>query len=196
MITGFSGHGFMHGPGAGLLLAEIILDGEATTLDISSLDYARFEQVSERDRMRLFAECMSIRMRCDDYLEAGSNVIVMGDINDGAGKDFYENRFSKSAVEQVMGNVWQPEWVLKSALERPKWGQYGWKPSTGRYKDRITEDKVNVLIDHILVSQGLQMSNGKVWNPYEQKNDPQVMAVEDELKDASDLYPITVEITV
>ncbi len=44
MITGFSGHGFMHGPGAGLLLAEIILDGTATTLDISSLDYARFEE--------------------------------------------------------------------------------------------------------------------------------------------------------
>lgn len=44
MITGFSGHGFMHGPGAGLLLAEIILDGEAVTLDISSLDYARFEE--------------------------------------------------------------------------------------------------------------------------------------------------------
>lgn len=42
VVTGFSGHGFMHGPVAGLLMAEIILDGQATTLDISSLDYARF----------------------------------------------------------------------------------------------------------------------------------------------------------
>ena len=42
VVTGFSGHGFMHGPAAGLLMAEIILDGRATTLDISSLDYARF----------------------------------------------------------------------------------------------------------------------------------------------------------
>jgi sarcosine oxidase, subunit beta len=41
-VTGFSGHGFMHGPVAGLLLAEIILDGRTTTLDISSLDYGRF----------------------------------------------------------------------------------------------------------------------------------------------------------
>jgi len=41
-VTGFSGHGFMHGPIAGLLLAEIILDGRATTLDISSLAYDRF----------------------------------------------------------------------------------------------------------------------------------------------------------
>jgi sarcosine oxidase, subunit beta len=42
VVTGFSGHGFMHGPAAGLLLAEIILDGRAHTLDIRALDYGRF----------------------------------------------------------------------------------------------------------------------------------------------------------
>jgi sarcosine oxidase subunit beta len=44
VVTGFSGHGFMHGPAAGLLMSEIILDGQATTLDISQLDYARFAE--------------------------------------------------------------------------------------------------------------------------------------------------------
>lgn len=44
VVTGFSGHGFMHGPVAGLLMAEFILDGEATTLDVSMLDYDRFEE--------------------------------------------------------------------------------------------------------------------------------------------------------
>jgi sarcosine oxidase subunit beta len=42
-ITGFSGHGFMHGPICGLLLAEEILDGRARTLDVSSLSIERFE---------------------------------------------------------------------------------------------------------------------------------------------------------
>jgi sarcosine oxidase subunit beta len=42
-IGGFSGHGFMHGPVCGLLLAEEILDGAAHTLDISSLYVDRFE---------------------------------------------------------------------------------------------------------------------------------------------------------
>lgn len=42
VVTGFSGHGFMHGPIAGLLLAEIILDGRASTLDVAMLDYRRF----------------------------------------------------------------------------------------------------------------------------------------------------------
>ena len=44
VVAGFSGHGFMHGPIAGLLLTEIILDGEATTLDISELAYSRFAE--------------------------------------------------------------------------------------------------------------------------------------------------------
>lgn len=39
---GFSGHGFMHGPISGKLMSEIVLDGEAHTVDVSMLDLARF----------------------------------------------------------------------------------------------------------------------------------------------------------
>ncbi len=42
--TGFSGHGFMHGPISGKLMAEILLDGAAHSVDISMLDLARFEE--------------------------------------------------------------------------------------------------------------------------------------------------------
>ncbi len=41
--AGFSGHGLMHGPAAGLLMAEEILDGRAETIDIDSLRWSRFE---------------------------------------------------------------------------------------------------------------------------------------------------------
>lgn len=44
LITGFSGHGFMHGPIGGKLMAEIILDGYAHTVDVSMLDLARFSE--------------------------------------------------------------------------------------------------------------------------------------------------------
>lgn len=44
IVTGFSGHGFMHGPVSGLLMSEIILDGNATTLDVSGLNLARFRE--------------------------------------------------------------------------------------------------------------------------------------------------------
>lgn len=42
VVAGFSGHGFMHGPVAGKLMSEIILDGKAKTVDVSRLNLARF----------------------------------------------------------------------------------------------------------------------------------------------------------
>lgn len=42
LLTGFSGHGFMHGPIGGKLLAEIITTGRAQTLDVSALALERF----------------------------------------------------------------------------------------------------------------------------------------------------------
>jgi sarcosine oxidase subunit beta len=42
VVAGFSGHGFMHGPIAGKLMTEIMLDGRAHTVDVSMLDYGRF----------------------------------------------------------------------------------------------------------------------------------------------------------
>jgi sarcosine oxidase subunit beta len=44
VVAGFSGHGFMHGPVAGKLMAEIMLDGKASTVDVSALDLARFAE--------------------------------------------------------------------------------------------------------------------------------------------------------
>jgi sarcosine oxidase subunit beta len=42
VVAGFSGHGFMHGPIAGQLMAELIADGRAVTVDIAPLDIQRF----------------------------------------------------------------------------------------------------------------------------------------------------------
>ena len=42
VIAGFSGHGFMHGPIAGQLMAELIANGRATTLDATPLALDRF----------------------------------------------------------------------------------------------------------------------------------------------------------
>jgi sarcosine oxidase subunit beta len=44
MVAGFSGHGFMHGPVAGKLMAELMVDGTYKTLDVSALDLARYDE--------------------------------------------------------------------------------------------------------------------------------------------------------
>ncbi len=42
VVTGFSGHGFMHGPISGKLMAELITEGSFKSVDVSALDLARF----------------------------------------------------------------------------------------------------------------------------------------------------------
>jgi sarcosine oxidase subunit beta len=42
VAAGFSGHGFMHSPATGLVMAELILDGAARTVDITPLALERF----------------------------------------------------------------------------------------------------------------------------------------------------------
>jgi len=44
LANGFSGHGFQHSPAVGEVIAELIVDGRATTLDISSLSIERFDK--------------------------------------------------------------------------------------------------------------------------------------------------------
>ena len=44
ICTGFSGHGFKLSPAVGIVMGELILDGHATSIDISSLRMNRFDQ--------------------------------------------------------------------------------------------------------------------------------------------------------
>lgn len=44
ICTGFSGHGFKLSPMVGLLMTELILDGQAATIDISPLRMSRFRE--------------------------------------------------------------------------------------------------------------------------------------------------------
>jgi sarcosine oxidase subunit beta len=43
VAAGFSGHGFQHSPATGRLMAELILDGRTTGIDISPVNIARFK---------------------------------------------------------------------------------------------------------------------------------------------------------
>ncbi len=116
----------------------------------------------------------------------------MGDINDGPGMDYYEAQFGRSAVEILMGDIFEPERILRNYCGRPKWGKYGWEPSSTRFKDRITGTNVNALIDHILISSGLNYTNDshKIWNPYHLD---EAKPIKTSLFDASDHFPVSIE---
>jgi sarcosine oxidase subunit beta len=42
LANGFSGHGFQHAPVVGKLLAELVVEGAARTVDVSGLGLERF----------------------------------------------------------------------------------------------------------------------------------------------------------
>ena len=44
LANGFSGHGFQHSPAVGKVIAELISEGEATTINIAPLSIERFEK--------------------------------------------------------------------------------------------------------------------------------------------------------
>lgn len=44
LANGFSGHGFQHSPAVGNVIAELIVEGKASTIDISPLSIERFEK--------------------------------------------------------------------------------------------------------------------------------------------------------
>lgn len=159
----------------------------------SSSDLVHWDRENYRNRRKLFAECTWIRRRVDQWLAQGENVIVMGDINDGPGMDNYEFQFGRSAVEIIMGDIYQPDSILMSHIGRPKWDMFGWNPSSTSFKDRITEKYVNVLIDHILVSKDISVKENshRTWNPFQ--NDD-LKSLKEALLEASDHFPVSIEL--
>lgn len=160
----------------------------------NATDRVHYERTSERNRRKLFAECTSIRRRVDEWLDQDRATIVMGDINDGPGFDYYEGRFGRSAVELIMGDIFMPDAILRNYIGAPKFGRYGWEPSTARFRDLFTEQNVNALIDHIMASKHLVPQGAepaKVWNPFQ---DDDAKPLKSELLDASDHFPVTLDI--
>lgn len=159
----------------------------------SAMDRVHFERTSDRNRRKLFAECTSIRLRVDEWLEDDRPVVVLGDVNDGPGFDYFERRFGRSAVELILGDVFDLDGMLRYPIGRPKFGRFGWEPSTARFTDRFTGDKVNALIDHIMVSRHIMPSPGTsalVWNPFQLE---QAKPHRSALLDASDHFPVTLD---
>jgi hypothetical protein len=179
-------------------VARIVLAHTKSKGIFDLVDLARFEQLSGRNRKKLIAECYSIRERCNQYFEEDPDrhVIVAGDINDGFGMDYYEARFARSAVEVLLGDVWEPERILKHVLPRPRLGKYGWTPNSSRFRDRVTGDQFNVLIDHILVSRGVGVANARVWNPYLSDAPPEVRDLRGPLIEGSDHFPVAADLTL
>lgn len=128
-------------------------------------DLAGFQSISLGNRKKLVAQATKLRTRIDKLLRDGESLIVLGDFNDGPGMDAFERVLGGSFVENVMGSVFEPEFVLHNTL--------AWMTKTATDRDNLwtvefPDPIVNpqrgvehrVWIDHILASQNLVKPSG------------------------------------
>jgi len=108
-----------------------------------------------KDRRRISSEAMRIRTYIDSVLAQtpGANLIVLGDMNDGPGLDYFETNFlTHNVVDILFGSQFKPEWTFRHAQHDV--------PENERYT-AVFDDFVEginakrVLLDHILLSPGL-----------------------------------------
>lgn len=119
------------------------------------------ELVSEliTDRVRLVTECADIRYYLDSRFEENEDaaVIVVGDLNDGPGKERIERRFMyQDLVTALQGDVFFAQRFLNHALFDAPHGER-WSVD---FQDKLDPDRPPfILLDHILFSQSMTRSH-------------------------------------
>jgi endonuclease/exonuclease/phosphatase family metal-dependent hydrolase len=150
-----------------------------------------------QDRMKIFAQSKWMRTRVNEWLEKGNHCIVMGDFNDAPRMDYYERQLDLSAIELLMGDVFEPDLVLRSCVKRPEVTFSGDCEPSSYYLDSDKKSKGR-LFDHILYSQGMGVRSlsSKIWNPHckATSEDAEIKSIINALDDASDHYPLTIDL--
>lgn len=147
------------------------------------------------NRRKQLAQCIWLRQRVVQHLDAGDPLIVMGDFNDGPGLDEYERLFGRSGVEIVIGEdaevqLFDPH--ARQAIRRPTGG----RPTTARFWIGHEERWLQALLDYIMVSPDLAEKDGKwrIWHPFDDPGCYGVAELREALLTASDHFPVTLDI--
>ncbi len=159
-------------------------------------DAARISLINRRKQL---AQCAWLRARIDDHLTRGDDVVALGDFNDGPGLDKYERVFGRSGVEVVMGDPGDPDRLLRNPYARQAMPPYGARPSTARFYNRQTTGFLNALIDFVMISPALARAtqpSWRIWHPFDDKACFEDTHLQRALLDASDHFPVSVDLTV
>ena len=160
-----------------------------------SSDPAEILRISIENRRKQLAQCIWLRKRVVEDLEAGDDVIVLGDFNDGPGLDEYEKLFGRSSVEIVLGEdggekLYDPHAAL--AITQ----RIGASPTTSRFRIPPEGNYLSALLDYIMVSPRLRSLGPRwaIWHPFENAGCYRQSELRDALLTASDHFPVTLDI--
>ena len=163
---------------------------------------AEVSRLSIANRRKQLAECLWLRARVDEHLAAGDSLIVLGDFNDGPGRDDYEKLFGRSGVEIVLGNGQSEAGVRTDGppLHDPHadlrfHARSARAPTTARFRRPHGRGHIEALIDFIMVSPDLR-ARAPVWRIWHPLHDPAIRAdraLAQALLTASDHFPVTLD---
>ena len=154
-------------------------------------------RIAIENRRKQLAQCIWLRERVDEHLDAGQPLIVLGDFNDGPGLDEYEKLFGRSGVEIVIGDeddirLYDPH--AESVLRRP----LGWMPTSARFWMSDKKRWMQTLLDYVMVSPDLREKarDWRIWHPFEDPACERTPELRDALLTASDHFPVSVELDI
>jgi hypothetical protein len=156
-------------------------------------------QISIANRRKQLAQCIWLRQRVDDHLNAGENIIVLGDFNDGPGLDEYEKLFGQSGVEIVIGvSKAERDTLREPHAEAAIHARAGAAtPTTSRFYNHRKKTYLNALLDYIMVSSDLAKATSPEWKILHPFNDPDCFDKKDlcdALLTASDHFPVRIDL--
>ena len=160
-------------------------------------------RIALANRRKQLAQCIWLRRRIEAHLDAGTPLIVLGDLNDGPGRDRHEELLRRSGAEIVMGWGGGDDRLMfdphaARALDQPGGAVPGTTPSTARFHIAREGRYLSALLDYIFVSPDLRAAaqRWRIWHPFE---DPDCRADErlrGALLTASDHFPVTLDLSM
>ncbi|SMX49468.1 endonuclease/exonuclease/phosphatase family protein [Maliponia aquimaris] len=149
------------------------------------------------NRRKQMAQAVWLRRRVAAHLAEGDDLMLMGDLNDGPGLDIYEGLFGRSSVEILMTNgddaalhLYDPH--ATEALQR----LMGSLPTTARFFLRDEGRYLPALLDYIMISVRLRdcAPRWRIWHPFDDAECWQDEGLRNALLDASDHFPVTLDL--
>lgn len=112
-------------------------------------------------RRRNSAECMRTRLYVEKVLMADPNarIVILGDLNDGPGMDYFEEFYLTHSVTDILvGSAFKPEMTFRHAQHDLSAA----RRFSSVFDDFVPTDQKNkkLLLDHILLSPSLSLTNG------------------------------------
>lgn len=157
----------------------------------SITDIHLYEHIALANRKKQFGQAKKIRSRLEQIMteEPDLPFIVMGDVNDEPGLDYFQRIVGAGTVETLMGDLFHPEQILHNALYHFKQTGREKELWTTEFPDRIVANFQfhRAWLDHIFVSPSMMKPNTPVKLVPESGD---IGEKTDLAKSASDHFPV------